>query len=665
MDSYPPPNRSHPRLTSGVHNLPLVIHLAVFTPLIASAQIPPALTRQPASLSRSAGDRITLSVNATGDEPLSYQWRRNGVALEGANSRLLTLTNLAPAHAGSYTVIVSNPAGSTVSEAGIVGIDTTFTFVTESPIGREFTWGPSWGDYDNDGFADLYMAGELGHLLFHNERDGRFSKVGDTNTLVARSYPASWLGAAYWADYDEDGNLDLFAPIGWGNGAVQNHLFRGLGNGGFVSVTNAPVGTERTEGTSAGWADFNRDGILDLFVANLAQDEASAKPIRNTLYLGQADGSFVRWRPPGFEAFQARNYGCPVGDFNGDGFPDIALSMRQNGVPMDAVLFNLNGTDFEPVSLAGTGFNYGGILAGDYDNNGSLDLFGAWVNKNGNRLFRNDGLGNFTTLADVGPALEPARALSGAWGDYDNDGFLDLFLPRTAVEAGSDNNDSLWRNNGDGTFTRIEAGSLGNDGIDSYGAAWGDYDNDGFLDLVVAGTSSRLYHNNGNTSGWLVLRLVGTKSNRSAIGAKVRLTATLRGGSVLQYREVGTGNSFGQNDPRVHFGLADATIADTIEIEWPSGTKQTLSAVKARQFFTITEPDDQLRIRLEKSDSGNVPLHLVISGTGADTALIESSADLRTWSEFGRATPWSGNLGHLGLKTGLSDAKLFFRARKP
>ena len=297
--------------------------------------------------------------------------------VDGASGRSLVLTNLSTAHAGSYTVTVSNPAGSITSEPAVLDVDTQFTFLSTSPVSRDFAWGPSWVDYDGDGLLDLYAAGDSGHLLYHNEGDGTFTKVGRTNAIVARSYPQGSVGAGYWADYDGDGLPDLFTPVGWGNGFERNQLFRGLGSGRFLSVTIGPVGQEMTEGISAAWADFNRDGILDLFVANLATDPTSSKPIRNTLYLGQPGGTFVRWRPPGFEAVQSRNYGCAVGDFNGDGYPDIALALRQNGVLMNVVLFNLAGKDFEPVVLNTGGSNYGGIAAGDFDNNGALDLFQA------------------------------------------------------------------------------------------------------------------------------------------------------------------------------------------------------------------------------------------------------------------------------------------------
>ncbi|MCC7376845.1 MAG: VCBS repeat-containing protein [Verrucomicrobiales bacterium] len=645
--------------------------LPVFSLLGAAthAQSPPTITRQPVDLSRSLGGRATLTVSATGESPLSYQWQFNELALDGATNRLLLLTNLTVAMAGRYTVTVSNALGIATSAPALLDVDTTFTLVADSPIARFAAWGQSWGDYDDDGYVDLHVAGDLGHQLFHNERDGSLRQILPPNAIIDRIYSKGAVGAGYWADFDNDGHLDLFVPVGSGNGAARNQLLRGLGDGTFVSLTNAPVGTEITEGSSAAWADFNRDGLLDLFVGNLATDSNSAKPIRNTLYLGQPGGGFVRWRPPGFDGFQARNYGCAAGDFNADGYPDIALSVRLNGTLRNVILFNLGGADFEAISIGVGGQGYGAIMAGDFDNDGALDLFASWVSGSGNLLYRNDGLGGFLAVPAVGPTAEPARTLSGAWGDYDNDGDLDLFLPGTEEAATGGRNDSLWRNDGSQTFTRVTAGSLGNDEINSESAAWGDIDNDGFLDLAVAGFNTRLYHNNGRSgesaNSWLLLRLVGTKSNRSAIGAKVRLTARLRGNTVLQYREVGAGNSFGQNDPRLHFGLSDATLADTIEIEWPSGTRQTLTAVAARQILTVTEPDDRLRLQLRRgNDPSSTTLNLQVLGLTEGLVAVESSEDLMTWTHRGEVTSAPQGIPSLQIPVSTTNTALHFRGRR-
>jgi len=193
--------------------------------------------------------------------------------------------------------------------------------------------------------------------------------------------------------------------------------------------------------------------------------------------------------------------------------------------------------------------------------------------------------------------------VSPAWGDYDNDGFVDLFVSTGNCYPDPSNcvprKNVLYHNEGDGTFTKVTEGPVVNDVVTQCPAAtWGDYDNDGFLDLFVAQGSlavtpqtNLLYHNDGNANAWLNVKLIGTRSNRSAIGAKVRVNAFYRGASRWQLRDVsgGDGNN-NQQSLNAEFGLADATIVDTIRVEWPSGQVQELHDVAPRQFLTITEP---------------------------------------------------------------------------
>jgi hypothetical protein len=232
-----------------------------------------------------------------------------------------------------------------------------------------------------------------------------------------------------------------------------------------------------------------------------------------------------------------------------------------------------------------------------------------------------------------------------AWGDYDNDGWLDLFVanlgpldPISRVSIAPEDN-FLYHNNGDGTFTKITSGSLVHDLGYSTGCAWADYDNDGFLDLFVSngwGTKSEnnfLYRNNGNTNNWINVRLVGTVSNRSAIGAKVRVEATIAGSTLWQMREISGGSNYGsQNDMRANFGLGDATNVETLRIEWPSGTVQELHAVAAKQFLTIAEPP-----RLTATKVNGQPEFILKGGWNMQYD-IEASTDLTVWSPIATVT---------------------------
>jgi hypothetical protein len=267
---------------------------------------------------------------------------------------------------------------------------------------------------------------------------------------------------------------------------------------------------------------------------------------------------------------------------------------------------------------------------GDYDNDGFPDLFVTSNSGTQNRLYHNSGDGTFTNIIS-GPMLSRpvgAQSRGAAWGDYDNDGFLDLFV------VNSLGNNQLFHNNGDGTLTEILSGDPVNDG-DAHTyynhGGWVDYDNDGFLDLFVSspGTDTalgrnRLYHNGGNSNAWLEVKCVGTVSNRSAIGAKVRVRATIAGKTVWQLREL--------NEEAVlvaHFGLGQATNVEVLRIEWPSGIVQEFQTVAAKQILTVTEPP-----RLSASMTAGVPQFSLKGGRGFQYQ-IEVSTNLTAWLPIG------------------------------
>jgi hypothetical protein len=292
---------------------------------------------------------------------------------------------------------------------------------------------------------------------------------------------------------------------------------------------------------------------------------------------------------------------------------------------------NGNGTFTSVTNSVGvTGAKTGnGCSWADYDGDGYPDLFVAdsdlWVADGivGSRLYHNNGDGSFSQVTSGDIASKPL-ALGCYWGDYDNDGFLDLFVANLG-NSGVGENNFLFHNDRQGGFERIMTGSLVNDQGASTGSAWGDYDDDGFLDLVVVNydINSRafLYRNNGNTNHWLELNLIGTASNRAAIGAKVRVKATIWGKSVWQLREISGGTGYGsQNDLRAHFGLGDATNADAIRIEWPSGNVRELTDIQPNQLLKLTEA------------TGITPV--------APTASLNGSIQLARSSLAGASYPW-------------------------
>jgi enediyne biosynthesis protein E4 len=586
----------------------------------------PTITQQPADQSVSLGANVTNQVRASGTAPLNYQWHFNGMQILGATNRTLVLTNVQLTHAGTYAAIVSDTGGSVTSRVATLTVDPTFTKITTGPVvseGGSSVHG-AWADYDGDGYLDLFVSnGTFGagtgeaNFLYRNSGDGTFTKV---TTGVIVSEPVDSSGGA-WGDYDNDGYPDLFVP----NKVLRNDLlYRNNGDGSFTKILTGSVVTNgQFASGGAAWADFDNDGYLDLYVpvSNIAS--------QNRLYRNNGDGTFGRMTNNPVVTEHGRAPGAAWGDYDNDG--NIDLFVCRNDDQNNSLYRNTGHESFTRIS-AGSIVNDGGFSIGsswaDYDNDGFFDLF---VANDGpvpaaNFLYHNNGDGNFTRITNNIAARELGNWAVGAWGDYDNDGFIDLFVTDVAAK------NALYHNNGDGSFTKITAGSPANDIGSSFGCSWGDYDNDGFLDLFVANRDSRnnfLYRNNDNSNAWLKVKLVGTQSNRSGIGAKLRVTAKIRGNSIRQLRQI-SGGGFGQSTLLAHFGLGDATNIDTVRIEWPSGTVQEFHDVEVKQFLTVTEPP-----RLEAG--GQLPdgsFQLLLTGGVGFRYDIETSSDLKMW------TPW-------------------------
>jgi hypothetical protein len=418
--------------------------------------------------------------------------------------------------------------------------------------------GPAWADYDNDGEEDLFVAGgnntpggpEYPNLLFHNQG-------GKLREVALEAGVADSAGRAYseaWADYDNDGWLDVFVTGYF----TPNRLFHNLGNGHFQEVgadagLAQPGATTTPNGTRcAAWADADGDGDLDLLTTSFGGGV--------TYYRNGGDGRFA------------------------DATDDAGL--RVNGRP-------LGGTE-NTVGL-------GGCAWGDFDNDGDLDLFIAAEGPD--LLFVNDGRGHFSEIAARAGVADTAPGSSAAWGDFDNDGDLDLYVVNSAQEDTIGNAfgwNRLYRNNGDGSFTDVTdaAGVPGNPFVREASVATGDLDNDGWLDLVVASQRewrrqyrplrrNLLFFNRGGTAAWLELKLHGTRSNRDAIGARALVTA----GGRRQLREQGGGSRmYSQDSPVLHFGLGSAALADSLTIEWPAGCRTVVTKVPVRQLLELREP---------------------------------------------------------------------------
>lgn len=468
-----------------------------------------------------------------------------------------------------------------------------------------------WGDYDNDGDLDLFVAhhGRQNDLLARNDGQGNFTKI-QTGPLVhdeANSY------GAVWGDYDNDGLLDLFVST-----FGTNLLYHNIGGGAFALTSNFPPSTnDVAQSTACAWVDYDRDGRLDLFVTNWKQ-------AKNFLYRNNGDGTFTRITEGSIAEDAGESVGCAWGDYDNDGNPDLFVA-NQTG---HNFLYHNNGNGTftrvtsGPIALD-PARSYGGSWA-DYDNDGNLDLFVANSDQP-NALYRNRGDGTFENVtADA--MKEVASFWASAWGDYDNDGDLDLFVANTA------GNNVLFENLGDGTFRKVTNEVVTADRGFSVACVWVDYDNDGQLDLYVSnhGQNNFFYRNNGTGNAWLEVDCIGRASNRSAIGARVRIKAEVNGKPLWQMREISEGDSVSGKTLRAHFGLKRAAKADIIRVEWPSGMVQEFQNEEVNRLLTITEPAGQIqRSRLEEGQ-----FRFDVLAPINNRFEVQVSSDFRQWESL-------------------------------
>ena len=451
----------------------------------------------------------------------------------------------------------------------------SFTDVTEAAgvAGTGYDLGVVTGDYDNDGHADIFVAGLRRNTLFHNNGDGTFSDVTEAAGLAPSDpkYGTLWAVAAAFVDYDRDGRLDIFVsnycvwdpatePLCGKPGSpdychprqyegLPNSLFHNEGNGRFTDVS-VPAGIRAHvgKGMGIGVADFDDDGYTDLFVAN--------DTVPSFLFMNDRDGTFTE---SAFERAVA--------------FPDRAEAVSGMGAD-----------------------------AGDVDNDGRADVFQTALANETFPLFRNLGGATFedvTARSGVGAMSRPRSGWGNGIVDLNDDGWKDLFVACADVmDAAGEFGErvpmanAVFANLGNGRFADASAGAgeaFARRAVHR-GAAFGDVDNDGRVDVVVTALDGplELWRNvSPNPNRWLSVRTVGTRSNRDGMGAKLKVTT--RTGT--QHAQVNTSVGYGSaSDPRVHFGLGRETRVDQLTISWPSGTTQTLQKVDAGQVLTVREP---------------------------------------------------------------------------
>ncbi len=499
---------------------------------------------------------------------------------------------------------------------------------SEKLMPETFGSGVAWIDYDNDGWIDLFFpnGADLAHskpspgnALFRNLGNGKFANVTARAGVAGRGLFAT--GAAV-GDYDNDGFQDLFVT---GYGGTQ--LFHNNGNGSFADVTEKAGVSASGWSSSTAWLDYDRDGYLDLYVVRYLDYDIKNAPycgfkrqgyrmycdpqqfdgVPDLLFRNNHDGTFTDvGRQAGISNRSGKGLGVSLGDVDKDGFTDIFVT--NDGIRNFLYRNKGDGTFLDVAYEACVGFDpHGKPMAGmgteiaDYDEDGNPDIFLTAFSREYNTLFRNLGKLVFEDVT-INVGLE-SGFLTLAFGtklfDYDNDGDLDIYATNGHVtdnvelydaELSHRQKDLLYENvNGSFVDVSSHSGPAFQVKHVGRGAATGDFDNDGDLDIVVAdcGGSPLLMRNDGgNRNSWIGIQARGKESNRFGVGAKVRVTSAGR----TRLREINSGGSYlSSSDFRLFFGLGSETKAERIQIEWPSGKKQTLENVPARQILQFDE----------------------------------------------------------------------------
>ena len=485
-------------------------------------------------------------------------------------------------------------------------------------------------DYNNDDYLDIYLVNSLTadmvksnqktrSFLYHNNGDGTFKDVTDK----AGVGDIGWGMGVATGDYDNDGFVDIYVTC-----LGPNRLLRNTGKGTFTDVTQSAGVTDPRWSTGAAFVDYDNDGKLDLFVANYVDFDVNNLPefgkgrscqfkgipvqcgprglkgAGDTLYYNNGDGTFTDVSKKAGVSDPDGYYGMAIicSDFDDDGLVDIFVA---NDSVANFLYHNNGDGTFKDIAFpSGTAVNENGseqgsmgVTLGDYDHDGKLDLFITNFDDDYNTLYHNDGRGSFTDVSFAAKVAAVSLPYVG-WGtkffDYDNDGWADLLVVNGHVypQLPSYRQRNLMHHNDrDGTFSEVGAqlGAPFAEKRTGRGSAFGDIDNDGDVDIIINnldGSPQLLRNDGGNVNNAIIIKAVGVKSNRTGIGARISVVS----GDLKQVEEVYSGGTYiSQNDLRLHFGLEKRTKIDLIEVRWPNGSVEKITGVSANKILTIKE----------------------------------------------------------------------------
>ncbi|MBA4106628.1 MAG: hypothetical protein C0485_12795 [Pirellula sp.] len=551
-----------------------------------------------------------------------------------------------------------------VSLSNAASAETTFTDQASTVLGGAAlsARSASLADIDNDGDLDLFFQGSSGaRQLYRNNvvgsGNGTLGYTNITSTLPSGSSAIGDSWSAAWGDYNGDGFVDVF--VGQTNSSTSGDVLRNGGNG-FTNVSSAVGLNDPGFHQNVAWGDMNNDNRLDLIIG-------MEGPEKHQIYLQGADGDFTPvGAASNFQQnFGTKAYGMAIGDTDDDGDLDVYISTCNGGVNLRNNFYENQLTETGTLSFIDIADSNGTQNMPnsyhsefiDFDDDGKLDLFMVGADQQETRIFRNDGDNQFTDVAEIlGHALlsDTAGDLNGGKAvDYDNDGDLDLFMHDNLNVNGSNQARKLYRNDGNWNFTDVTTlAGMASTNEGAYDSTWGDLDLDGDQDLVAATNGNFPEHvfisnaaENGNH--WLYLQLGGSRDNTSAIGATVY--ATINEGTPEERtlrREANTNaGTFNQSDVPVHFGLGATTQIDELRIVWPDGRTQWLYDVDVDQYLSIQYGDldgdgdaDSADLAAWKTDFG------VTAASDADGDGDTDGADYLAWQRaYGLHVPASVN----------------------